>query len=228
MGKTRKDQLLGKLDLLVLRVLTTGESMHGYAIAERIEQLSENVLQVGEGSLYPALHRMDEEGWIRSEWAASDNNRRARYYRITAAWPAPTGGRRSRVVACGRGDYARVEVGVMGLLHRFLNVLRPGRLEVDLDDELDFHRDMRRRKASEQGLGPEDAERAANLRMGNVLLAKEQMRDARLIGWLTSSLQDLRHGLVLLRAGRGHVGPEMFRAGAGAGNRRQCGGLHAA
>ena len=53
--------------------------------AERIEQLSENVLQVGEGSLYPALHRMDEAGWIRSEWAPSDNNRRARYYRITAA-----------------------------------------------------------------------------------------------------------------------------------------------
>jgi transcriptional regulator len=85
MGKINKDQLLGKLDLLVLRILDSGESMHGYSIAERIEQLSENVLQVGEGSLYPALHRMDEAGWIKSEWAASDNNRRARYYRITAA-----------------------------------------------------------------------------------------------------------------------------------------------
>jgi DNA-binding PadR family transcriptional regulator len=69
MGKFKKDLLLGKLDLLVLRILTTGESMHGYAIAEKIEQLSENVLQVGEGSLYPALHRMNEEGWIKSEWA---------------------------------------------------------------------------------------------------------------------------------------------------------------
>jgi transcriptional regulator len=85
MGKFKKDLLLGKLDLLVLRILTTGESMHGYAIAEKIEQLSENVLQVGEGSLYPALHRMNEEGWIKSEWAPSDNNRRARYYKITAA-----------------------------------------------------------------------------------------------------------------------------------------------
>ncbi len=83
MGK--KDQLLGQLDLLVLHVLSCAESMHGYAIAERIEQLSDNVLQVGEGSLYPALHRMDEAGWIRSEWGPSDNNRRARYYRITAA-----------------------------------------------------------------------------------------------------------------------------------------------
>jgi|SRR5581483_4773366 len=85
MGKKTKDQLLGKLDLLVLRILSCGDSMHGYAIAERIEQLSENVLQVGEGSLYPALHRMDESGWIKSAWAPSENNRRARYYRITAA-----------------------------------------------------------------------------------------------------------------------------------------------
>ena len=85
MGKQKKDQLLGKLDLLILRILSCGHSMHGYAIAERIEQLSENVLQVGEGSLYPALHRMDETGWIRSGWASSENNRRARYYRITAA-----------------------------------------------------------------------------------------------------------------------------------------------
>ena len=86
MGKTKTDQLLGQLDLMVLRILSCAqESMHGYAIAERIEQLSQNVLQVGEGSLYPALHRMDEAGWIASEWGPSENNRRARYYKITAA-----------------------------------------------------------------------------------------------------------------------------------------------
>src|SRR5580658_7833805 len=86
MGKSKTDQLLGKLDLMVLRILSSSpEEMHGYAIAERIEQLSENVLRVGEGSLYPALHRMDEAGWIKSEWGPSENNRRARYYKITAA-----------------------------------------------------------------------------------------------------------------------------------------------
>ncbi len=85
MGREGRDKLLGKLDLLVLRILSSGESMHGYAIAERIEQLSQSVLQVGEGSLYPALHRMDEAGWVRSEWGPSDNHRRARYYRITTA-----------------------------------------------------------------------------------------------------------------------------------------------
>ena len=85
MGRVKKDQLLGKLDLLILRILSSGERMHGYAIAERIEQISDRVLQVGEGSLYPALHRMDEAGWIRSQWGPSDHNRRARYYTITAA-----------------------------------------------------------------------------------------------------------------------------------------------
>jgi transcriptional regulator len=85
MGKVKTDQLLGSLDLLVLRVLAAEESLHGYAITERIQRISADALRVEEGSLYPALHRMDEAGWIRSEWGLSDNNRRARYYRITKA-----------------------------------------------------------------------------------------------------------------------------------------------
>ena len=108
MGKARKDQLLGKLDLLVLRILACGESMHGYAIAERIEQLSENVLRVGEGSLYPALHRMDESGWVQSEWAPSEHNRRARYYRITAA------GRRQ--LAAEESEWLRASDAMMRVL----------------------------------------------------------------------------------------------------------------
>jgi len=83
MGKTKSDHLLGSLDLLVLRVLSVEERLHGYAITERIQQASADALYVEEGSLYPALHRMDEAGWVNSEWGASDNNRRARYYRIT-------------------------------------------------------------------------------------------------------------------------------------------------
>src|SRR5688572_13459133 len=86
MGSMKKpDQLLGALDLLVLRVLATAESLHGFAITERIHKVSIDALRVEEGSLYPALHRMDEAGWIRSEWGVSENNRRARYYVITAA-----------------------------------------------------------------------------------------------------------------------------------------------
>jgi PadR family transcriptional regulator, regulatory protein PadR len=79
------DRLKGTLDLLVLKVLASQGRMHGFAITLRIEQISENVLHLEEGSLYPALHRMTQAGWLKSEWGLSDNNRRARYYSITAA-----------------------------------------------------------------------------------------------------------------------------------------------
>ena len=79
---TRTDLLQGTLDLLVLRVLKSGE-MHGWGIADRIQLVSQNVLSVGEGSLYPALYRLQSQGWIESEWGQSDNNRRARFYRLT-------------------------------------------------------------------------------------------------------------------------------------------------
>ena len=84
MRDNKKDQLQGTLDLLVLRILSTGMAMHGFAITERIEQVSKEVLRVEAGSLYPALHRMTEAGWVKSSWGVSDNNRRARYYTITA------------------------------------------------------------------------------------------------------------------------------------------------
>jgi PadR family transcriptional regulator PadR len=80
-----KDQLQGTIDLLVLRTLAAGGTMHGYAISERIQIISQEILRVEEGSLYPALHRMEEAAWIESAWGKSDNNRRARYYKITTA-----------------------------------------------------------------------------------------------------------------------------------------------
>jgi PadR family transcriptional regulator PadR len=85
MGKAKKADLLqGTLDLLILRVLQRGE-LHGYAIAARIAATSEELLRVEEGSLYPALYRLEEQGWIEAEWGASENNRRAKYYRLTPA-----------------------------------------------------------------------------------------------------------------------------------------------
>lgn len=78
------DLLQGTLDMLVLRAIAT-EPQHGWAIAQRIQQVSNNVLQVGQGSLYPALHRLEYKGWIRAEWGASENNRKARYYSLTKA-----------------------------------------------------------------------------------------------------------------------------------------------
>ena len=81
MGKS--DVLHGSLDLLVLKALSLGP-LHGYAIGQRISQFAEDLLRVEEGSLYPALYRLESHGWISSAWARTDNNRRARFYRITA------------------------------------------------------------------------------------------------------------------------------------------------
>jgi transcriptional regulator len=78
----RLDLPQGTVDLLVLRVLNAGE-MHGWGIAQRLNVLSQDALQLQEGTLYPALYRMEAKGWIASEWAPSDNNRRAKYYRLT-------------------------------------------------------------------------------------------------------------------------------------------------
>jgi transcriptional regulator len=84
MGETAPDLLPGTLELLILKTLARGP-LHGYAIAQRLRQLSDEVLQVGESSLYPALQRLLLKGWVKAEWGASENNRRARYYTVTAA-----------------------------------------------------------------------------------------------------------------------------------------------
>jgi PadR family transcriptional regulator PadR len=85
MGKQTSGELLqGTLPLIILRILQPGPN-HGFAIARRIEIVSSEVLRAEEGSLYPALHRMELEGWITSEWGVTENNRRAKYYRLTAA-----------------------------------------------------------------------------------------------------------------------------------------------
>ena len=85
MGKTNQQELLpGTLDMLILRTLTRGGA-HGYGIAGHLKSVSGDVLQVGESSLYPALQRLLLNGWVKAEWGASDNNRRARYYTLTAA-----------------------------------------------------------------------------------------------------------------------------------------------
>jgi transcriptional regulator len=108
MGKSA-DNLQGTLDLLVLRTLATGERLHGYTIVDRIHEFSSDVLRVEEGSLYPALHRMDEAGWIRSKWGLSEKNRRARYYTITRR---------------GRRQLAILEASWINHVHAVAKVLR--------------------------------------------------------------------------------------------------------
>ena len=82
-GDTSFDVLQGTLDLLILKTLDL-EQMHGWGIAQRIQQMSRNALDVGQGSIYPALLRLENRGWIDSEWGVSENNRKAKYYRLTS------------------------------------------------------------------------------------------------------------------------------------------------
>lgn len=85
MPKHTNDRLQGTLDLIVLKTLQSRGPMHGYAMTQHISRISGSVLRVEEGSLYPALHRMTQSGWLKFEWGVSENGRRARYYSITAA-----------------------------------------------------------------------------------------------------------------------------------------------
>jgi transcriptional regulator len=84
MNKSKSDLLQGTLDMLILKTLAL-EPMHGWGISQRIQQISRDVLCVNQGSLYPALYRLEEQGWIEAEWGSSDNNRQAKYYRLTRA-----------------------------------------------------------------------------------------------------------------------------------------------
>jgi transcriptional regulator len=97
MSKT--DSLQGSLDLLVLKILSRRPRLHGYAIMSAIQDMSGEVLRVEEGSLYPALHRMEETGWIRAEWITKESGRRARLYQLTAAGKRQLGEEESRWVA---------------------------------------------------------------------------------------------------------------------------------
>ncbi len=108
MGRRNPHELLpGTLDLLILRTLA-GRKMHGYGIAQTLKQASEEVLEVGESSLYPALQRLMLNGWVTAEWGASENNRRARYYTLTDA------GRKQ--LAAERADFERMVTAIQRIL----------------------------------------------------------------------------------------------------------------
>src|ERR1017187_6150281 len=107
-GNTKTDVLQGPLDLMVLRTLETMGAQHGFGLAKRIQQISEGVLDLNQGTLYPALLRLEQKGWVQSKWGTSDNNRRAKIYELTRA------GRRQ--MAQESQDWART----VALMERFL------------------------------------------------------------------------------------------------------------
>ncbi len=133
LSKTNVDLLQGTLDLLILRTLLTGPQ-HGWGISQRIQQTSEDVLRVNQGSLYPALHRLEGEGWIDAEWGASENNRKARFYRLTRSgirqnrlyWLAPARRLWRSFTGSGRGALRT------RLWHPLLDATRPMRHKLGL------------------------------------------------------------------------------------------------
>ena len=104
MPRQKNDILQGTLDLLVLKSLATTPGLHGYAITLHIQRVSADLLRVEEGSLYPALHRMEDEGWVRSAWGTTEKNRQARFYELTA--------RGRKQLAAERASWARLTEGV--------------------------------------------------------------------------------------------------------------------
>ena len=107
MPTKRPDLLQGTLALLILKTLST-RRMHGWGISQRIQQMSRDVLQVNQGSLYPALHRLEQQGWIRASWGKSENNRQAKYYELTA------GGRKQLNVETE--NWIRISAAVAGIV----------------------------------------------------------------------------------------------------------------
>jgi len=107
MAKEKADLVYGTLDMLILKALQH-EPRHGLAIADRIQQISQDVLRVEQGSLYPALYRLEAQGWIKAQWGLSDNNRKARYYRLTAA------GRKQ--LAAEKEHWSRITAGINRVL----------------------------------------------------------------------------------------------------------------
>ncbi len=103
MGKQKPDLVYGTLDMLILKALQY-DPRHGLAVADRIQQMSKEILRVEQGSLYPALYRLEAQGWIKAEWGTSDNNRKARYYTLTAA------GRKQ--LAAEKEHWARITKGI--------------------------------------------------------------------------------------------------------------------
>ena len=179
------EMLQGTLDLLILRTLVIGPA-HGHTIAHAIEHQSDEVLQVEHGSLYPALHRLEDRGWIASFWGTSENNRRARYYRLTprgrqqletpttagTSWFAPS------TASCGRPTDTTRMGWIRFFRRRAWDAERARELQAYLDQEID--------DTLARGMSRDAAVRAAHLRLGNVSI-REDIYDMNTIALLESA-----------------------------------------
>ncbi len=167
--------------MLILRTLER-EPTHGWGIAQHIKQVSEEVLRVEEGSLYPALHRLEVAGEVSAEWGLSENNRRARIYRLTARGRRRLRRRARSLGLAGGRHRARAGDGVTGgrlagVLRRLARLFRRSDVDRELDEELRFHLEMGRPPPERRGRATRTPGGAARLRLGNPLRLREESRD---------------------------------------------------
>jgi hypothetical protein len=221
MRSHKNDRLQGTLDLLVLKTLASRGTMHGYAITLHVEQISESALRLEEGSLYPALHRMTQSGWLKAEWGASDNKPPRALLRNYRRRTPPTGGRRSQLGPIDRrrrqSASLRLEDNAMAWINRLSNLVKGRELEQGLDEELSFHLDARVRDNIKAGMSPVDAQRDAARRFGNRTLAKELTRESDIVGFLDAFGRDLAYGFRALRKSPGFTAVAVLVIASGIG-----------
>ena len=201
MAVRQTDLLQGTLDLLVLRCLSSGPN-HGYGIASRIHVLSDEVLRIEEGSLYPSLYRMEEQGLIESEWGVTENNRKAKFYRLTRKGRAAS---EAELASWSRLSQAVTRVlrairkepdmrfRPPRLLRRTPGVLHLVARDREMDREMAFHIESIKRDLIDSGMAEADADRAARQRFGRVRQLKEEGHDIRSARILDDLSRDARH-----------------------------------
>ena len=204
MGETKSDILQGTLDLMVLQTLDAMGPLHGYGIARRIEQISEDVLQLNQGTIYASLLRLQQRRWISASWGTSDNNRqgqvlrhhqgraeaaRRRGARTGSASPASSAG------CCGwRGTLTPCGPGSPSSRRALRGLFAARRLDDDFDAEIDVHLEMLTDEHIRRGMPPDEARaRRRSLRFGGAVQIKEQQRDDRGLPFVETTLQDVRY-----------------------------------
>ena len=176
---TKSDLPQGTLDLLILKIVALGP-VHGYAIAQRLQQVSRDVVQVPQGSLYPALHRLENRGLLAADWDETETGREAKFYRLTRKGRAQLGSETEKLATAGRRSRRYPQaVGRWRRMTWLRRLLRRAEMEEQLDRELRFHLEQHTADLIARGVAPDEARRQARLELGGPEQVKEQCRDAR-------------------------------------------------